>query len=119
MSIITRARKKFIRRQIERARELAEHYHALNDPDSAATFEFWALETECVGAQPIDRSALTMKTADETRWFYFYCERCGRDSNVEGFLLDGDYGHCYPCEDCEQDDRDTIIEGLDPSQSHY
>ena|SRR5215831_16982459 len=46
-----------------------------------------------------------MKTADE-RWFYFYCERCGRDSNVEGFLLDGDYSDCYPCPDC-QPDRDV------------
>jgi hypothetical protein len=32
--------------------------------------------------------------------------RCGRDSVADGFLVDGDYGDCYPCLDC-QDDRDV------------
>jgi hypothetical protein len=39
MTIIIRAREKFIRRQTERALEIAEHYRALNDPDSAAVFD--------------------------------------------------------------------------------
>jgi len=45
MSII-RAREIFIRRQIKRARETAEHYRALNDFTSAATFEDWACDAE-------------------------------------------------------------------------
>ena len=46
MSVIP-AREKFLRRQIERAWELAEHYRTtLNDPTSAAWFEDWAWRTE-------------------------------------------------------------------------
>jgi len=40
------AREKFIRRQIERAREIADHYDALNDPDSAYVFVCWAERAE-------------------------------------------------------------------------
>jgi hypothetical protein len=40
------AREKFIRRQIERARELADRYDALNDPDSAWVFHYWAERAE-------------------------------------------------------------------------
>jgi hypothetical protein len=43
---IIHGNEKFIRRQIERAREIAEHYHALNDPDSAWVFEYWASDAE-------------------------------------------------------------------------
>jgi hypothetical protein len=45
MTIIA-AREKFLRRQIERAWEIAEHYDALNDPDSASVFEYWAWNAE-------------------------------------------------------------------------
>jgi len=45
-------------------------------------------------------------THSEKRWFYFYCERCGRGSDTDGFLLDDDYSDCYPCPDC-QSDRDV------------
>jgi hypothetical protein len=40
------ARERFIRRQIERARGVAAHYDALNDPDSAWVFEYWAQHAE-------------------------------------------------------------------------
>jgi hypothetical protein len=43
---IIHARKIFIHRQIDRAWEIAEHYRALNDPTSAATFEDWACRAE-------------------------------------------------------------------------
>ena len=43
---IIAAREKFIRRQIERAWELAEHYRTLNDPTSAAWFEDWVWRAE-------------------------------------------------------------------------
>ena len=42
MTVIIPAREKFIRRQIEHARKVAEHYDALNDPDSAWVFVYWA-----------------------------------------------------------------------------
>jgi transcription elongation factor Elf1 len=49
-----------------------------------------------------------MTTADAPRWFYFKCDRCGHDSNVEGFLLDDDYSGCWLCLDCQLD-RDVEI----------
>jgi hypothetical protein len=45
MSVIP-AREKFIRRQIEHAREIAAYYDALPDPDSAAVFLEWAWRAE-------------------------------------------------------------------------
>ena len=42
LRVVIPAREKFIRRQIERAREIADHYDALNDPDSAYSFWCWA-----------------------------------------------------------------------------
>jgi hypothetical protein len=44
-----------------------------------------------------------MTTNAKQQWFYFYCERCNRNSNFDGFLLDGDYSDCYPCPDCQSD----------------
>jgi hypothetical protein len=41
-TVVIDARTEFLRRQIERAREIAEHYDALNDPDSAWAFMYWA-----------------------------------------------------------------------------
>jgi hypothetical protein len=46
MSTVIPAREKFIRRQIEHARKVAEHYDALNDPYSAAVFDYWADRAE-------------------------------------------------------------------------
>jgi hypothetical protein len=40
------AREIFIRRQIDRAWEIAEYYDALGDFTSAATFEDWAWRAE-------------------------------------------------------------------------
>ena len=59
MSIIV-AREKFLRRQIERAWEIAEHYRALNDPISAAWFEdwVWRVEFELEQRGPIKREEL-------------------------------------------------------------
>jgi hypothetical protein len=45
-NIVILAREEFIRRQIERAREVAAYYDALNDPDSAWVFEYWAQHAE-------------------------------------------------------------------------
>jgi hypothetical protein len=50
--VVFDARKKFLRRQIERAREIAEHYDALNDPDSAWVFTYWADHAELELDQP-------------------------------------------------------------------
>jgi hypothetical protein len=50
--------------------------------------------------------AVAQADFDRGRWFYFHCERCGRNSDTDGFLLDGDYNDCYPCQDC-QPDRDV------------
>jgi hypothetical protein len=40
-----------------------------------------------------------LRAVNQTRWFYFWCEHCGRSSDTDGFLLDGDYGDCCPCLD--------------------
>jgi hypothetical protein len=40
------AHAEFIQRQIEHAWDVAAHYRALNDPDSAAVFVDWAIEAE-------------------------------------------------------------------------
>jgi hypothetical protein len=45
-TVVIPARERFIRRQIERAWEIAEHYRALNDLDSAWVFEDWAGRAE-------------------------------------------------------------------------
>jgi hypothetical protein len=50
---------KFIRRQIVRALEIAEHYRALNDPTSAATFEEWAWNAEFKLEQQIAREGVS------------------------------------------------------------
>jgi len=63
MTIIP-AREKFIRRQIERARELAEHYRTLNDPTSAAWFEDWAWRAELELEQLAERKAAGVKVED-------------------------------------------------------
>jgi hypothetical protein len=40
------AHAEFIQRQIEHAWDVAEHYRTLNDPDSAAVFEDWAINAQ-------------------------------------------------------------------------
>jgi hypothetical protein len=40
------ARAKFLQRQIKHAEKVAEHYRTLNDPDSAAVFEDWAINAQ-------------------------------------------------------------------------
>ena len=46
MTVVIPAREKFIRRQIERAREIAARYDALGDSDSARVFHYWAERAE-------------------------------------------------------------------------
>jgi hypothetical protein len=53
-TVVIDAREKFLRRQIERAYQIAEHYHALNDPASAAWFEDW-----------VDRAEFELEQFDE------------------------------------------------------
>jgi hypothetical protein len=45
-------------------------------------------------------------SSHKQHWFFFYCERCGRDSDADGFLLDADYADLYPCLSC-QGERDV------------
>jgi len=54
---IIAAREKVLRRQIEHAWDIAEHYHALNDPTSAAWFEYWAWNAEFELEQLAERKA--------------------------------------------------------------
>ena len=47
------------------------------------------------------------RAADKQHWFFFYCKRCGRDSDADGFLLDCDGGDLYPCLTCQGDNVET------------
>jgi hypothetical protein len=50
----------------------------------------------------------TTKQASMRHWFYFYCERCGDDSDTHGFLLNGDWSDCFHCDQCFQLESDKV-----------